>query len=60
MMHRLLDAVNYAEKEYKHNNEAEKITMIFKQADMQQYRGNPLVVKSMLKNCISHGIIGVR
>ena len=47
MLHRLKDAVHQVEKEYKQYNEAEKLTMIFKQADILQYIGNPLVVKSI-------------
>lgn len=47
MLHRLKDAVHQIEKEYKQYNEAEKLTMIFKQADILQYIGNPLVVKSI-------------
>ena len=47
MFHRLKDAVYQVEKEYEQYNEAEKLTMIFKQADIQQYAGNPLVVKSI-------------
>lgn len=47
MLHRLKDAVHQVEKEYEQYNEAEKLTMIFKQADIQQYAGNPLVVKSI-------------
>ena len=47
MLHRLKDAVHQVETEYKQYNEAEKLTTIFKQADIQQYAGNPLVVKSI-------------
>ena len=47
MLHRLKDAVHQVEKEYKQYNEAEKLTMIFKQADILQYIGNLLVVKSI-------------
>lgn len=47
MLHKLKDAVHQVEKEYKQYNESEKLTMIFKQADILQYVGNPLVVKSI-------------
>ena len=47
MLHRLKDAVHQIEKEYKQYNKAEKLTMIFKQEDILQYIGNPLVVKSI-------------
>ena len=45
MLHRLKDAVYKVEAEYKELNEDEKILMIFKQAGILQYAGNPLVVK---------------
>jgi len=47
MLHKLKEAVHQVEKEYKLYNEAEKLKMIFKQADIMQYAGNPLVVKSI-------------
>lgn len=47
MLHRLKDAVHQVEMECKQYAEAEKLTMIFKQADILQYAGNPLVVKSI-------------
>ena len=47
MLHKLKDAVHQVEKEYKQYDEADKLTMIFKQADILQYVGNPLVVKSI-------------
>ena len=47
MLCKLKDAVHQVEKEYQQYNEAEKLTMIFKQADILQYIGNPLVVKSI-------------
>ncbi|MBE5927723.1 MAG: MBL fold metallo-hydrolase [Lachnospiraceae bacterium] len=47
MLHRLKDAVHKVEVEYKELNEDEKILMIFKQAGILQYAGNPLVVKSI-------------
>lgn len=47
MLHRLKDAVHQVEKEYKQYDEADKLTMIFKQADILQYAGNQLVVKSI-------------
>ncbi len=47
MLHRLKDAVHKVEAEYKELNEDEKILMIFKQAGILQYVGNPLVVKSI-------------
>ena len=47
MLHRLKDAVHKVEAEYKELNEDEKILMIFKQAGILQYAGNPLVVKSI-------------
>ncbi len=47
MLHRLKDAVYLVETEFKQYDEAEKLTMIFKQADILQYIGNPLVVKSI-------------
>lgn len=47
MLHKLKDAVHQVEKEYKQYDEADKLTMIFKQADILQYAGNQLVVKSI-------------
>lgn len=47
MLHRLKDAVYQVEREFKQFTEAEKLTMIFKQAEFLQYAGNPLVVKSI-------------
>ena len=47
MLHKLKDAVHQVEKEYKQYDEADKLTMIFKQADILQYIGNPLVVNSI-------------
>lgn len=47
MLHRLKDAVHHVDKEYNLYNDTEKLTMIFKQADILQYAGNPLVVKSI-------------
>ena len=47
MLHRLKDAVHRVEMECKHYSEAEKLTRIFKQADILQYAGNSLVVKSI-------------
>lgn len=47
MLHRLKNAVHRVEMECKHYAEAEKLTMIFKQADILQYAGNPLVLKSI-------------
>ena len=47
MLQRLKDAVHQVEKEYKQYDEADKLTMIFRQADILQYIGNPLVVKSI-------------
>lgn len=47
MLHRLKDAVHHVDKEYNLYNETEKLTMIFKQADILQYAGNPLAVKSI-------------
>lgn len=47
LLYRLKDAVHQVETEYKHYTEAEKLTMIFKQADILQYIGNPLVIKSI-------------
>lgn len=47
MLHKLKDVVYQVEKEYKQYDEADKLTMIFKQADILQYVGNPLVVKSI-------------
>ncbi len=47
MLHRLKDAVHKVEAEYKELNGDEKILMIFKQAGILQYAGNPLVVKSI-------------
>ena len=47
MLHKLKDAVHQVEKEYKQYDEVDKLTMIFKQADILQYVGNPLVVKSI-------------
>ncbi|MBQ9935773.1 MAG: MBL fold metallo-hydrolase [Lachnospiraceae bacterium] len=47
MLHRLKDVVHKVEGEYKEFNEDEKLMMIFKQADILQYAGNPLVVKSI-------------
>ena len=47
MLYKLKDAVHQVEKEYKQYDEADKLTMIFKQADILQYAGNQLVVKSI-------------
>ena len=47
MLHKLKDAVHQVEKEYKQYDETDKLTMIFKQADILQYAGNQLVVKSI-------------
>ena len=47
MLQRLMDAVHKVEAEYKELNEDEKILMIFKQAGILQYVGNPLVVNSI-------------
>ena len=47
MLCKLKDAVHQVEKECKQYNESEKLTMIFNQADILQYIGNPLVVKSV-------------
>lgn len=47
MLCKLKDAVHQVEKEYKQYDEADKLTMIFKQADILQYAGNQLVVKSI-------------
>ncbi len=47
LLHRLMDAVHQVEEKYKQYNEVEKITMIFKRADILQYAGNPLVEKSI-------------
>lgn len=47
MLCRLKDAVYQVEKKNKQYNESEKLTMISKQADILQYIGNPLVVKSI-------------
>lgn len=47
LLYRLKDAVHQVETEYKHYTEGEKLTMIFKQADILQYIGNPLVIKSV-------------
>lgn len=47
LLYRLKEAVHHVETEYKHYTEAEKLTMICKQADILQYMGNPLVIKSI-------------
>ena len=47
MLQRLKDSVHKVEAEYKEFNEDEKLMMIFKQAGILQYAGNPLVVKSI-------------
>jgi len=47
MLHKLKDAVHQVEKEYKQYDEADKLTMIFKQAYILQYAGNQLVVISI-------------
>jgi len=47
MLQRLKDAVHKVEVEYKELNEEEKILMIYKQAGILEYAGNPLVVKSI-------------
>lgn len=47
ILHRLKDAVEQVEKEYRQYNEDEKLAMIFKQANILQYAGNPLAVKSI-------------
>lgn len=47
MLHRLKDAVHQVETEYKQYTEADKLTIIAKQADILQYIGNPLVIKSI-------------
>ena len=47
MLQRLMDAVHKVEAKYKEFNEDEKLMMIFKQAGILQYAGNPLVVKSI-------------
>lgn len=47
MLNRLKDAVYQVESECRQDNEADKILKIFEQADILQYAGNPLVVKSI-------------
>ena len=47
MLQRLMDAVHKVETEYKELNKDEKILMIYKQAGILEYAGNPLVVKSI-------------
>lgn len=47
MLRRLKDAVQQVDKEYNQCDEAEKMMMIFRQADILRYAGNPLVVKSI-------------
>lgn len=47
MLRKLKDAVYQVEMECKQYPETEKLTTIFKQADILQYAGNPLVVKSI-------------
>lgn len=47
MLHRLKEAVYQTEKKYSQYTESEKLMMIFKQADIMQYAGNPLVAKSI-------------
>ncbi len=44
---RLKDTVHQVEMEYKQYTEAEKLKMIFEQAGILQYAGNPLVLKSI-------------
>lgn len=47
MLSKLKDAVQSVESECKQDNEDEKLSKIFKQADILQYVGNPLVMKSI-------------
>ena len=47
MLQRLKDAVHKVEVEYKELNEEEKNLMIYKQAGILEYAGNPLVIKSI-------------
>ena len=47
MLRRLKDAVQQVDKEYNQCDEAEKMMMICRQADILRYAGNPLVVKSI-------------
>ncbi|MBP3569937.1 MAG: MBL fold metallo-hydrolase [Lachnospiraceae bacterium] len=47
MLHRIRNAVQLVEKEYKNDDEKEKLLKVLEQADILQYAGNPLVVKSI-------------
>lgn len=47
MLYRLKDAIQQVDNEYKHCNEEEKLTMIFTQAEIPQYAGNPLIINSI-------------
>lgn len=47
LLYRLKDAVYQVEMKYKQYSQAEKLKIIFKQADILQYIGNPLVIKSI-------------
>lgn len=47
MLYNLKNAVQQVEKDYKNCDEKEKLLKVFEQADILQYAGNPLVVKSI-------------
>lgn len=47
MLYRLKDAVYQIESQYKQYDEDEKLLMIYEQAGILQYVGNPLVLKSI-------------